>query len=173
MSQVSMLTAAALPIISISPVKRPKLDSSGKKYSFNQEKELMREKIRTALRIAIYYGYPNLCISSFGLGAGYRNPTEEVALMWRDALLKDPEFVGHFSDVVFAFEIFDTTAVSPTSSSPKSSSKSLSSKGSSSKSSSPKGSATSDLDIFRHVFKPAVIHDAFKTPTGGSSRGHR
>src|ERR1700689_3869618 len=30
----SILTHAALPVISVCPVKRPKLDSSGKKYSF-------------------------------------------------------------------------------------------------------------------------------------------
>jgi uncharacterized protein (TIGR02452 family) len=93
-----------LPIISVCPVKRPKLDSSGKKYSFKQEKELMKDKIRTALRIAIYYGYPNLCIGNFGLGPGFRNPPEEVATMWKDAFLRDSEFVGHFHDVVFAFE---------------------------------------------------------------------
>jgi hypothetical protein len=150
----------ALPIISVCPVKRPKLDSSGKKYSFKQEKELMRDSIRTALRIAIYYGYYNLCIGNFALGSGYRNPPEEVATMWKDAFLKDPEFRGHFQDIVFAFE--PPEASSSSSSSSKSSKSS--SKGSSSKSNcSSSSSSSSDLDIFRHVFKPAVIHDAFKT----------
>ena len=32
----------------------------------------MREKIATALRIAVFYGYKNLCIGSFGLGSGFR-----------------------------------------------------------------------------------------------------
>lgn len=151
----------ALPVISVCPVKRPKLDSSGKKYSFKQEKELMRDSIRTALRIAIFYGYYNLCIGNFGLGSGFRNPPEEVATMWKDAFLKDPEFRGHFQDIVFAFEPPDVGSTS--SSSSKASSSKSSSKGSSSKSSSSSSSSSSDLDIFRHVFKPAVIHDAFKT----------
>jgi len=151
------LTHLALPIISVCPVKRPKLDSSGKKYSFKQEKELMRDKIRTALRIAVYYGHTKLCIGTFGLGPGFRNPPEEVALMWRDALLRDPEFVGHFEDIVFAFDAPEGASLSS------SSSKSSSSKSKSS-SSSGKSTAAADLDIFRHVFKPAVIHDAFKTP---------
>ena len=126
----------------------------------------MREKIRTALRIAVWYGYPNLCISSFGLGPGFRNPPEEVAIMWRDAFMKDSEFQGHFSDVVFAFEDPEGPGASTSSPSSKgSSSKSSSSKGSSTKSSASKSStAASDLEIFKHVFKPAVIHDAFKTP---------
>lgn len=148
----------ALPIISVCPVKRPKLDSSGKKYSFKQEKELMRDKIRTALRIAVYYGHTKLCIGTFGLGPGFRNPTEEVALMWRDALLRDPEFVGHFEDVVFAFDAPEGVA------SPSSSSKSSSSKSKSSSSSSGKSSVAADLDIFRHVFSPSNIHGAFKAP---------
>jgi hypothetical protein len=119
----------------------------------------MRDKIRTALRIAVYYGHTKLCIGTFGLGPGFRNPPEEVAMMWRDALLRDPEFVGHFEDVVFAFDAPE----GPTSTS-SSSSKSSSSKSKSSSSSSGKSSVAADLDIFRHVFKPAVIHDAFKSP---------
>ncbi|KAF8860978.1 hypothetical protein BDZ45DRAFT_648189 [Acephala macrosclerotiorum] len=151
----------ALPIISVCPVKRPKLDSSGKKYSFKAEKELMRDKIRAALRIAVYYGHTQLCIGTFGLGPGFLNPTQEVALMWRDALLKDPEFVGHFQDVVFAFEAPEGPAAASSSSTKHSSSRSS---GKSSSSSSSKTSHAADLEVFRHVFKPSVIHDAFKTP---------
>jgi hypothetical protein len=141
----------------VCPVKRPKLDSSGKKYSFKQEKELMREKIYTALRIAKYNGHTRLCIGTFGLGPGFRNPPEEVAIMWRDALLKDPEFSGSFQDVVFSFEPPEgAVAVSSTSSSRHSSSKSSSK--SSSSSSSSKSSVAAELEIFKHVFNPAVIH---------------
>ncbi|KAL2063888.1 hypothetical protein VTL71DRAFT_4382 [Oculimacula yallundae] len=164
----------ALPIISICPVKRPKLNSSKSKYSFKAEEDLMRDKIRTALRIAVYYKHVNLVIGTFGLGPGFSNPTEEVALMWRDAFLKDPEFVGHFRDVVFAFEAPEGPATSSSSSkgsSSKSSSKSSSSsskKSSSSSSSSSKSGVAADLDIFRHVFKPANVHNAFKTPMPSS-----
>lgn len=145
----------ALPIISVCPVKRPKLDSSGKKYSFKQEKELMRDKIRTALRIAVYYGHTKICIGTFGLGPGFRNPPEEVALMWRDAFLRDPEFVGHFEDVIFAFDAPEGLSTSA-------SSKSSSSKSSSKSSPSTKSAVAADLEIFRQLFKPSVIHDAFK-----------
>ncbi|TAQ85375.1 hypothetical protein B7494_g6302 [Chlorociboria aeruginascens] len=148
-----------VPIISVCPVKRPKLDSSGKKYSFKQEKELMREKIRTALRMAIYYNHSNLCIGSFGLGPGFRNPPEEVAQMWKEAFLDDPEFQGHFGDIVFAFESLESLGGSSSSSK---SSKGSSSKSSSSKSSKSSSSSTStaDFEIFKHIFKPAVIHNA-------------
>ena len=118
----------------------------------------MRDKIRAALRIAIFYGHTKLCIGTFGLGPGFRNPPEEVALMWRDALLRDPEFVGHFEDVVFAFDAPE----GPSSSSKSSSSSTSKDKSKSSSSGSSKSTAAADLEIFRHVFKPEVIHGAFK-----------
>lgn len=111
----------------------------------------MKDKIRTALRIAIYYGYPNLCIGNFGLGPGFRNPPEEVATMWKDAFLRDSEFVGHFHDVVFAFEpegLLTSSSSKHTSKSSKSSTKGAS-------------SSVRDIDVFRDVFSPSKIHGAF------------
>ena len=67
--------------------------------------------------------------------------------MWKDAFLKDPEFVGHFHDVVFAFELESLMA----------SSSSKSSKGSTENAS----SLARDIDIFRDVFNPSKIHGAF------------
>jgi len=159
------LTVPGLPIISVCPVKRPKLNGSGKKYSFQDEKELMKDKLRTALRIAVYYGYPNICIGTFGLGSGFGNPPEEVAIMWRDLFLKDPEFVGHFNDVVFAFE----PPEGPLGASSSSSSSSKSSSKHSSSSSSSRSSVSSALDIFKHAFKPSVIHEAYKGSKSYSS----
>lgn len=154
----------ALPIISVPPVKRPKLSAEGT-YSFAQEKELMREKIRTALRIAAYYGYPNLCISSFGLGPGFRNPPEEVAIMWQEAFLRDPEFVGVFGDIVFAFDVpeGESSRASPTGSRSKSHGSGSSTGSAGNSSGKEKSTAANDLEVFKHIFKPAVIHDAFKT----------
>ncbi|KAG9243005.1 hypothetical protein BJ878DRAFT_138553 [Calycina marina] len=145
-----------LPVISVPPVRRPKLDPSGTRYSFNQEKELMREKITTALRIAAYYQLPDLVISTFGLGPGFRNPPEEVAMMWRDAFLGEgSEFFGHFRDVVFAFENPEGPSRSKTSSSKASSSKSNSG---SSKTAAAPWSAAFDLEVFQNVFNPSNIH---------------
>ncbi|PQE23664.1 Mitochondrial chaperone bcs1 protein [Rutstroemia sp. NJR-2017a BVV2] len=76
----------SLPIISVPTVKRPKLDSSGKKYSFKTERELMKASMKTALRIAIFYQYDKIVIGTFGLGPGFKNPPEEVANLWRELL---------------------------------------------------------------------------------------
>ncbi len=111
----------------------------------------MHDQIRTALRIAIYYKYTQLCIGTFGLGSGFRNPVEEVAMMWRETLLKDPEFVGYFQDVVFAFDPMEGASSAGHSSS----SKGGSSKGSSSRSAG--GGVRAYLEIFRDIFKPSAV----------------
>jgi uncharacterized protein (TIGR02452 family) len=85
-------------------VRRPKLDESGTKYSFAQEKELMQEKMRAVLRIASYYGHRNLVLGAFGLGPNFLNPATEVARMWRTLLFEEEEFYGAFQDVVFAID---------------------------------------------------------------------
>jgi len=114
--------------------------------------------MRTALRIAVWYKHVKICIGTFGLGPGFKNPPGEVAVMWRQLLLDDPEFKGFFSDVVFAFEAPEGVAgSSSTSSSSKGSSRS--SKSSSSKSSSlGKNTFREDLEIFKQTFSPSVIH---------------
>ncbi|KAF2011804.1 hypothetical protein BU24DRAFT_289408 [Aaosphaeria arxii CBS 175.79] len=93
-----------LPVISVAPIRRPKLDEAGECYSFVQEKELMKEKMRSVLRIASYCGHTSLCIGAFGVGPIFRNPVGEVAKMWRKLLFEEEEFRGVFTDVVFAIE---------------------------------------------------------------------
>ncbi|KAI9814299.1 MAG: hypothetical protein M1832_005939 [Thelocarpon impressellum] len=93
-----------VPVISVAPVRRPKLDASGTRYSFEQEKELMLEKMRTVLRIAARHEHRDLCLGAFGAGVHFRNPISELAAMWRRVLFEEDEFKGVFANVVFAIE---------------------------------------------------------------------
>ena len=93
-----------LPVISVAPIRRPKVDESGSDYSFNQEKELMKEKMRTVLRIAANWQHKDLCLGAFGAGPGFRNPVHQLASMWRELLFVESEFQGMFTNVVFAIE---------------------------------------------------------------------
>ncbi|PSN62910.1 hypothetical protein BS50DRAFT_132453 [Corynespora cassiicola Philippines] len=95
---------ASLPVISVAPVRRPKLDETGTRYSFAEEKEVMKDKMRAVLRIAMYWGHRNLVMGAFGVGPIFRNPAGEVAKMWRRLLFDEEEFRGFFTDVVFAIE---------------------------------------------------------------------
>ena len=147
--------------ISVPPVKRPKLSSDGLTYSFDAERELMREKIRTVLRMAVWWGYSDLALGAFGCGPHFRNPTREVATMWRDFLYFDEEFRGWFSNVVFAFDPLDGSNPNPPPEKSSSSKEKSSSKKSSSDSKG-KGKAKAsfhleDMEIFRDVFDPAKM----------------
>ncbi|KAF2760685.1 hypothetical protein EJ05DRAFT_239834 [Pseudovirgaria hyperparasitica] len=92
----------SLPVISVAPVRRPKLDESGSNYSFEQERDLMMEKMRTVLRLAAMYRHVDLCLGAFGCGPEFRNPVREVAKMWKTLLFEEAEFQGTFENIVFA-----------------------------------------------------------------------
>ncbi|KAI9850405.1 MAG: hypothetical protein M1838_005738 [Thelocarpon superellum] len=119
-----------IPVISVSPVRRPKLDASGDRYAFEQEKELMQEKIRTILRLAARHRHKDLCLGAFGVGPHFRNPVGQVAIMWREVLFDEPEFSGVFANVVFGIE---KGQVSGSNDSP------------------------TDFDVFKHEFNPSRI----------------
>ncbi|KAF4126127.1 hypothetical protein GMORB2_1373 [Geosmithia morbida] len=93
-----------LPVVSVPPTRWPKLRDNGTRYSFAQERDMMREKMRAALGICLYNNYPRVVIGDFGLGNSYRNPPREVAEMWRDLFLFDPDIRGQFHYVVFVFD---------------------------------------------------------------------
>lgn len=93
-----------LPVLSVPPTRWPKLKENGTKYSFAQERDMIRDKIRGALRICLYNGYQSVVIGDFGLGNGHRNPPQEMAEIWRDVFLFDPVLRGQFHYIVFVFD---------------------------------------------------------------------
>ena len=95
---------AWLPVISVAPVRRPKLDGTGADYSFEAEKEYMKEKIRVVLRVAAAWNHRDLCVGTFGAGPGFRNPIRQLASMWKGILYSEEEFQGAFSNICFAIE---------------------------------------------------------------------
>lgn len=121
---------------------------------------MVQNKIRAALRICAYYGYTSVVIMDFGLGNSNRNPPGELAEMWREVFLWDPDLRGRFEHVAFVFEdpyqsttrlILDDIAKK--------------SKGGSSKKTKSSSSnlglightCPSDYDIFRSVFSPDEV----------------
>jgi hypothetical protein len=120
-----------LPVISVAPVRRPKLDETGEEYSFQQERDLMQEKMRTVLRIAAQWQHRDLCLGAFGVGPAFRNPAKVVARMWRELIFEEPEFDGAFSNIVFCIE--------------------------SNQAGNPKGGAA-DLEVFRQEFDARTVY---------------
>lgn len=135
---------------------------------------MVKDKLRSALRICAYLGYSNVVIGDFGLGNGYRNPPQELAELWREVLLYDPDLRGRIRQVAFAFEdanqsttqlILDDLAKKSKSGGSSSKSKSKSSKSSSSGSSSSSSSgAPTDYQIFHHVFSDMEIQRVLSQP---------
>lgn len=111
--------------------------------------------------MAVWWGYSDLALGAFGCGPLFRNPTREVAIMWRDFLYFDEEFRGHFSNVVFAFDPLDGSNPNPP---PEKASSSKEKSGSKKSSSDSKGKGKAkasfhldDMEIFRDVFDPAKM----------------
>ena len=142
-------------MISVAPGRRPKLTTNGEDYTFAQERELMRDKIRTALRLAAAWGHRDIVVGPFGFGPGFRNPARQVSAMWKDVLYEEDEFQDAFENVVFAIE---SVVVSSSSSS---SSTSTSSGGSAT--TPPEGNNNtnscelSDYEIFKEEFEPKKL----------------
>lgn len=93
-----------IPVVSVPPTRWPKLKDNGTKYSFSQERDMIRDKVRGALRICLHNGYQSIVIGDFGLGNGHRNPPQEMAEIWRDVFLFDPDLRGQFHYIIFAFD---------------------------------------------------------------------
>ncbi|KAI1174513.1 hypothetical protein F4777DRAFT_579947 [Nemania sp. FL0916] len=154
-----------LPVVSMPAVRWPKLSQMGSKYAFSVERDLVRDKIRSALRICAYYSHRSIVIGDFGLGNAHRNPPQELAEIWREVFLFDPDLRGRFDHVAFAFEdpyqstgklILDDIAKKSGHGKGKSSSKS--SAGSSSHHY-PHASSPTDFQIFEQVFSADEIQN--------------
>ncbi len=160
-----------LPVCSVPPMRWPKLSPSGKKYSFAEERDMVKNKLRAAVRICIYNRWTHLVIGDFGLGNGYRNPPEEMAELWREVFLWDPQVRGRIAEVQFVFEdvtqctsrliLDDMSKKSKHGGSSKGKSKSSSSHSSSSSSS---ASGPTDFQIFQAVFDPDEIQRVLHQP---------
>jgi hypothetical protein len=171
---------ADLPIISMPAVRWPKLKSNGTKYAFSAEREIVKNKLIAALRICIYYRFRDVVIGDFNLGNSYRNPPQELAELWREVFLYEPDIRGWFNCVAFVFEdvsqsttqlILDEIEKKDKKHSSSSSSSHSKSKGKG-KSSGPSSSASSgagsacptDFEIFSAVFDQAAIKEVLSRP---------
>lgn len=176
----------ALPVVSVTPMCRPKLKEGGAKYSFDDEREMAKNKLRAALSICAYNDIRNVVIGDFGLGNWYRNPPQEMAELWREVFLWDTNLRGRIENVAFVFEdpsqstmrlILEDAAKknrgggSSSSGGGGGSSSSSKGKGKSSSSSSIPACPT-DMAVFEHVFNPAEIQRVTQQPDGRMGLGN-
>ncbi|KAI0514684.1 hypothetical protein F5B22DRAFT_227813 [Xylaria bambusicola] len=162
-----------LPVVSMPAVRWPKLSQTSLKYAFPIERTLVKNKIRSALRICAYYGHRSVVIGDYGLGNGHRNPPQELAELWREVFLYDPDIRGRFDHVAFVFEdAYQSTTMlilediaKKNKHSHSSSSKGKSKAAGSSGSHSTRDLATpTDFEIFQHVFSAGEVHQTVNRP---------
>lgn len=158
-------------MVSVPPVRWPKLRATGTCYSFENEYNLAKAKLRAALTICVYNDIRTVVIGDFGLGSA-RNPPHLMAEMWREVLLWDPNLRGRIENVAFVFEdrtqstmklIMDDAARKNRSSGLGSSSSS-SSKAKSKASSDSTGFYPTDYEIFARVLSDAEVTRVLTQP---------
>lgn len=152
----------ALPVVSVAPMRWPKLQANGTKYSFSDEREMAKNKLRAALTICAYNNIHSVVIGDFGLGNSYRNPPQEMAELWREVFLWDTNLRGRIDNVAFVFEdsTQSTMRLILEDAAKKSKGSSSSSKGKVKSSSSSSGipGCPMDVEIFQRVFEVSEVH---------------
>lgn len=144
-----------LPVVSVVPTRWPKLKSNGTCYSFIEERDLAKVKLRAALTVCAHQGIQSVVIGDFGLGS-YRNPPQAMAEMWREVFLWDPNLRGRIENVAFVFEDRSQSTVRLILED--------AAKRSRGSSSSSAGGSPTDYDIFTHVFSGSEITRVLTQP---------
>lgn len=93
----------ALPVVSVissAALRHPQLDAT-RKYKFPSDRETMKRKMRSFLRVVAREQHRRLVLGAFGCGA-FKTPNKEVAAMWAE-VFGEPEFSGGWwESVIFA-----------------------------------------------------------------------
>jgi uncharacterized protein (TIGR02452 family) len=98
-------------IVSIAALRRPETTRAQKiidghiserdVFAKPKDRELTKQKMRLTLRVAASHGHTRLVLGALGCGA-FKNPSEEVAMCWREVLGESEFQGGWFEHVVFA-----------------------------------------------------------------------
>ncbi|KAL9024738.1 MAG: hypothetical protein Q9196_006291 [Gyalolechia fulgens] len=92
-------------VVSVAAVRDPsverRLDDGEEIYRNGDDRDLMRSKIRMALRVAAAKGHRKLVLGALGCGA-FGNPRSEVARLWKDVLTEAEFGGGWWENVIFA-----------------------------------------------------------------------
>ena len=90
-----------LSFISVPSIVRPKLEFINGKYLIaNPFLEKIKNRIKTALRIAVHEGHDSLVLNGFG-STSIKNPPKHIAKLLAESF-DDLEFFGKFKSIVFA-----------------------------------------------------------------------
>ncbi len=86
-----------LAFVSVAAINRPRLEGNRIARSLVP---IVKNKIRTILRIGLKYGHNAIVLGAFGCGA-FKNPPQHMAELFKEVLAED-EFRNKYNKVVFA-----------------------------------------------------------------------
>lgn len=91
-----------MAVVSIAADNNPPLNTKTTPHTYAKEedRELMKERIRITLRVAAHNGHCSLVLGALGCGV-FRNPNEDVVNCFFE-VLHEQEFQGWFSNITFA-----------------------------------------------------------------------
>lgn len=106
---VAVLTVAATnkPKSCSKPQMENSYTPDGAYYTDPKEPELLREKIRIILRMAVYHGHSRIVLGAIGCGV-FGNPRERVAELFFHVFMEEEFTGGWFEHIVFAIMERDT-----------------------------------------------------------------
>ena len=85
-------------ILTIAALKKPMLTKDG---TLNDaDKDIVRDKIRTMLNLALDWENDSVVFGAFGCGA-YKNPPEEIAKLFKE-VINEPNYKNKLKKIVFA-----------------------------------------------------------------------
>lgn len=86
--------------LAVAALRNPKLTTVGRALTYEKQMDryVMQEKIEMIFKVAIKHGHTNLVLGALGCGV-FNNPTEDVALMFKNALEK---YAYYFERIGFA-----------------------------------------------------------------------
>lgn len=87
-------------VVSVAAINRPKLSRFEDDYAKDADRDDMKERIKTMLRVSALEKRKNLVLGAFGCGA-FMNPPNIVAALFK-AVLEEEEFKGRFEGIWFA-----------------------------------------------------------------------
>lgn len=98
-------------VISVAAIRDPELNHGAAlpSYRYVADRDLMKAKMRSILRVAAFNRHRQLVLGALGCGA-FGNPNNEVADCWME-VLQENEFQGWWETIIFA--VLDDMAASP------------------------------------------------------------
>lgn len=89
-----------LAVASAAAFYHPPLTKDGQSFAEQKMADIMKEKMRDVLRVALHHGHHRVVLGAWGCGA-FGGPPRQTACLWRE-VIGEREFANQFEHIEFA-----------------------------------------------------------------------